>query len=434
MDEIAKSLERKLELGLSEKQSQNIDLIFQEFMREYHFPKSHPVNDTLLRFKYFRKALNVLTNEQLEIYRRKKLEAKSKSKVKKKEKDDRQLEHLRKEYRDVNLTSDQLELVNKTRISFRKQIYELEELQQKILAVLQDTISNDQRVSLDSLHAYQLKRNRRGKAESIKNRYRYLNLRFDQAKEISILEEMERKRRRENRYEFPDRYLIKPEFKEILTEKQFELYSAHQQEQKNKSMQSQIRRDATKVDELTELQERVNFYIENQLPGKCEIAKQLLETANKDDLDRITLLRKKYDEIIDETITIQITRHEERYGSRLPNRIKLIIMELAMGDINPSPSLMTDIDFNKNEFTSIQFSKEQESELESLKHKLRDYNIARLEKKLKGSYGGLTSIGRKREVPKFLELYSILLLDDQPEKNIEKMNQRQLAHGIKSKL
>ena len=45
MDEIAKSIERKFELGLTDQQSKDIDSIFQEFMREYHFPKSHPVND-----------------------------------------------------------------------------------------------------------------------------------------------------------------------------------------------------------------------------------------------------------------------------------------------------------------------------------------------------------------------------------------------------
>ena len=63
MDEIAKSIERKFELGLTDQQSKDIDSIFQEFMREYHFPKFHPVNDKLLRFKHFRKALLVLTTE-----------------------------------------------------------------------------------------------------------------------------------------------------------------------------------------------------------------------------------------------------------------------------------------------------------------------------------------------------------------------------------
>jgi len=65
-----------------------------------------------------------------------------------------------------------------------------------------------------------------------------------------------------------------------------------------------------------------------------------------------------------------------------------------------------------------------------LRLKLREYNIKRLEKKLKGSYASLTTIGRTREIPKYLELYSILLLDEKAQKNIDKMKMRQITHGI----
>jgi len=236
MDEIAKSIERKFELGLTDQQSKDIDSIFQEFMREYHFPKSHPVNDKLLRFKHFRKALLVLSTDQLNIYRSKKLEAKSKNAVREKEKDERQLTHLKEEYKDVGLSPTQLQVVLETKYSFRKQIVELENQHTEILNALGSSIDSSQRDELDKLFTYQLKRNRRRKAESTKRKYSYLNLRDDQAKEISILDELEKRRNKENKYKGYNPYLINQEFKEILTIKQFELYSVHQEELKDKSI------------------------------------------------------------------------------------------------------------------------------------------------------------------------------------------------------
>ena len=430
MDEIAKSIERKFELGLSDQQSKNIDSIFQEFMREYHFPKSHPFNDKLLRFKYFRKALLVLTPYQLNIYRSKKLEAKSKSVNREKENEERKLKHLKEEYKNVGLSLEQLQLVFETKKSFGKHIVKLENQHTEILNALGSSIDSSQRDELDKLFTYQLKRNRRRKAESTKRKYSYLNLRDDQAKEISILDELEKKRNKENNYKGYNPYLINQEFKEILTIKQFELYSVHQEELKDKSLQSQIKEDSSKSDKILELKAWAKFQIENSLPVKCKIAMQLIKSANKNDIEKINNLKKKYNETIEEQILLKKERHQEKYGAQLPNHLKLRVTELTLLDINPSPSLIKDLDLNKNIFSSIRLNERQEEELVDLRLKLREYNIKKLEKKLKGSYASLTTIGRTREIPKYLELYSILLLDEKVHNNINQMKMRQITHGI----
>ena len=430
MDAIAKSIERKFELGLSDQQSKDIDSIFQEFMREYHFPKSHPVNDKLLRFKHFRKALLVLTTDQLNIYRSKKLEAKSKNANREKENAERKLKHLKEEYKDVGLSLEQLQIVLETQKSFRKQIIELEDQHSAILNSLGGTINITQRDGLDKLFTYQSKRNRKNKTESTKRKYSYLNLRDEQAREISILNKLEKKRNKENKYRGYDPYIINEEFKEILTINQFELYSTHQVELKEISLQSQIKEDANKEGEYLELEDWTQFQIENSLPTKCKILRQLVKSANKHDIEKIDVLKKRYNDTIEELIKQIKERHQKIYGAQLPNHNKLRITELTLLDISPSPSLIKDLDLNKNEFSSIQLSESQEEELNDLRLKLREYNIKKMEKKLKGSYASLTTIGRTREIPKYLELYSILLLDEKVRKNIDKMKMRQITHGI----
>lgn len=430
MDEIAKSIERKFQLGLSGKQSQKIDAIFQAFMREYHFPIAQPVNDSLLRFKYFRRVLSLLNPEQLRIYRKKKLEDLAKSEINENEKREKNLIRLRQEYKEVELTSSQLEIIFKAKKSFRKNPIDLEDQQIILINAIDSTLSNAQREEIEKLFSYQLQRYRVRKAESTKWKYDYLNLSDDQAKEISIIEDLERKQGKENGYKRYYLYPINTEFVKVLSTKQFILYKANQEKQKEHLLQSEIEGDVDKSDKYLELEDWSNFQINNILPTKCKIAKQLLKSVSKEDLLRIEELKSEHEKAIEDTISNKKMRHSNDYGSQLPNHLKLMLIEATLIDINPSPNLLKNLDLSKNEFLSVSLTDSQKAELKRIKLEQRAYNIQRFEKFFKGSYVALTSTRREKEIPEYLELYSILLLETEPQKNIDKMKMRQRTHGI----
>ncbi|GLR19547.1 hypothetical protein [Portibacter lacus] len=421
MDEIGKAIEQHFELGLSIEQSNQIDSIFQAFMRAIHFPISDTGTESLLKFNYFRKALNVLTSQQLKKYKTKKLAAKVKSKIRENEQKERQIKYLENEYKDVQLTAAQIEKIYKTKNEFKKRLIDLEEQHAEILRTIENTINDEQIEQLEKLFSHQLRLRSIRKVESIKNQYSYLSLTDDQAEAISILNEKEKKQRIQNDYKFNDPYLIKQELKHILTGQQFEIYSLNQEQLKERSLQSQIQADLDKSDEFTEIEELINFQIENILPVKCRIAKELIESASEEDLHRIEELKSAYNNQIAESVIKQTEAHAQKYGSQLPNSLKLSILETTLSYTNPSSSLLGDLDLNFNIFSGIQLNDIQKSDLETLKLKQREYNIERLERKLKGSYAPLATIRREREIPEFFELYSILMLESEPKANIEKM-------------
>ncbi len=427
MDEIAKSLERQYELGLSENQSKKIDLVFQEFMREYHIPKSLPVKDQLLKFKYLRKALLLLTQEQLNKYRTKRFEVKSKAKIREKQEEERKLKHLRTEYKSVNLTNTQIQILLERKNSFRKRIMDLNEQQESTLKALNESLSNDQLKELRKIFEYQLHRRSRNLIESTKRQYAYLNLTDDQASEISVLEELEKEDRRKNGYKNYNPLQINQDFKEILNQDQFALYSKEQEQKKENHLQQLIKEDVNIKDRISEIEDWIQFQIENILPIKCAIRNQLLDSASETDINNIERLKERYDKELDYKISVKKQKHKDKYGSQIPNQLKLSIIRLSSFDISPSPDSLKDIDLNKNEFSSIQLDPKQETKLESIRNLQRDYNIKKIEEKIK-SYGSLISAGRDKIIPKFYELYGILLLEDNPEKNIEKMKMRQIKH------
>ncbi|MDF1698866.1 MAG: hypothetical protein P1U56_23635 [Saprospiraceae bacterium] len=431
MKEFAKSIEKKFELDLSEEQMTQFDSLFLEFMREYHFPISQPVNDVRLKYKYFRRAVQVLTPKQLELYRNKKIEDKAKNKVRLIEQQERQISDLKMAYKDVNLRSEQIELIYKSQNTFKKQYLELEEQQARILKALEYTINNDQRHQLNRLFLYQLKMRRKRKVESTKSTYYYLELNDDQARDISILDEKERIQRKDNGYKGYDPYHIKQEFKEILTANQFESYSDHQDHQRQQSIQSQIEDEPKKTNDISDLKTWIKFHAENILPAKCKIVREVLQTASKKDILFIEELKNDYHKMVEKKIIFKKENHSKNYGIQLPNHLKLRLVEMSLLDISPAANLLQDLNLEFNIFESIQLTKTQKSELEELKLKQREFNIQRIEEKLKGSYASLlTSLGRKREIPEFQGLYSLLLLEVDPQKNVEKMERRQIKHGV----
>jgi len=268
------------------------------------------------------------------------------------------------------------------------------------------------------------------KAESTKQKYDYLKLNDDQAKQLSIIEDLAKKQLKIEKYKGYDPNLIKPEFKDVLTTKQFELYKTKKEEEYEKSIQSQIAQDADKTDEYLDLEQWITFQTSNILPIKCKILKELTESVSKDDLLSIEQIKIDYEKAIDDKISNTKMRHINRYGSQLPNMLKLKLIQATTLDINPSPSILTHLDLNKNEFSSINLTDSLKAELINIGLQQREFNIKRLEKKLKGSYASLMASNRMREIPEYLELYSILMLETEPQKNIDKMKMRQKTHGI----
>ena len=431
MDQIGKAIEEAYLLGLTQKQAEDLDLIFRDYMREYHFPISLPANDKLLKIKYFRKALRILTPEQLAIYRKKKLVNNSKKKIKESEGKEKLMTALNLKYKSVNFSEKQLQTLYNVHSSFKKNIVNLEDRHSEILDALGPTLSAEQNSELKNIFAVQLSKSEAQKIEKTKRQYRYLDLSEDQAREMSIVEENEKKRLKKNHYRGYDPYKIHVDFEQILSKKQFKSYQSNQENLRAKALISQIEEDTKKTQKFESLKELMNVQIEEILPVKCTIKKQLLNQASEEDILNINHLINNYEQEIQQRIKSCIIEHTNKYGSNLPNQLNLKIIENTLLSLNPSALILKSLDLNQNRFSSIEITQNQQAELDAVNLRLRDFFIHRFEKESKGSYASLiTSINRNADKPKYQELYSLLLLEDKPLTNLEKVKKTLKSHNI----
>ena len=430
MDQIAKAIEQEYQLGLTSQQSEEIDRVFRDYMREYHFPLTLPANDILLRFKYFRRALSILTKEQLGIFKKKKILKNAKKKISEKEKRERALISLNQKFKSANLSVYQLETLFEICNTPIKNIAELIDQHSKILNALGPSLTDIQRLHIKKIFSDQMKFYSDRKVDLIKHRYKYLDLNDEQAMKIHISEENEKERLKKNNHLGYYPYMVNSEYENILSTKQFQLYKNQMENRRSQWINPQNKNDTQSERKFKSLKEWINFQVETVLPVKCVIVKQLIEHATESDAVKIKLFKNDYENEIENKIKILLSLNHNNSESELPNQLKLKIIETALLLLNPSPSLIH-LNLLQNEFTSLELDKTQQTDLEALNLKIRDYQIQKFEKESKGSYASLiTSINRNAEKPKYSDLYSLILLESDPQSNIEKMKKHLQSHNI----
>lgn len=437
MDAIGESINRKFELDMTESHINEIDTIFKEFMREYHFPISLPPNEPRLKRKYLKKALSTFSADQLKKYRLKKTERKQKELERREEKDKKHKQHIKKMYGHLELNEDQIDVF--AQILKRGTMEGMSPIQKQelLLKTLNDELTSNQvdqvkqifKSENDKFKEYRNNRDNRNIAR-VKREYEYLDLTDKQAISISRLhnpansEQQKSKILREyKRYPFK----LNPDLKIILTDGQYEEYKSNQLEKRTKELDKRIEKDKNRQEEYEELIEWERFMVEKVMKKRCIILKEIIANATKEDLKIIENLKIIFSEKIDESIAKSKAKNEERNQILLPNQHKLTVYRTSLNFINPSALVLKDeIDLGENIFDSIKLNDSQVKSLDNIKLEIRDYNIRKLESKMK-SYASLSVIGKKLKVEPYEDLYSLILLGPELEDNIKNKEMRQIT-------
>lgn len=159
------------------------------------------------------------------------------------------------------------------------------------------------------------------------------------------------------------------------------------------------------------------------LPKKCEVVSSLLAIASKGDLVKIEKLRTEFDK------TINLIMRRRKTLDSTTRSLKFEITKIAINYIDPkSRRLGDDFDLDKNIFRSIRFNHKHLERIEQIRQRAIDFHIE-IEEAL-FPQPMVTLIGKRQSVYEFEDLYSILLLDEKPQSNIDKMKMRLITHGI----
>ncbi len=433
MDAIGESINREFDLGMTHQHIHEIDLLYRDFMREYCFPISPPLNAKALKHKYLKKAILTFNPEQLAKYREKKEKEKRKKRTTRRSEgnDIAFKKHISHKYQTLNLSASQLDAFKDIIVDCYKQKLPPKKTNEVLLEKTKDVISTQQTHLLSELIKSENDRNLKlsqhvsnRKLNRIRREFNYLNLKTEQLEEISeMIEEAETDPAKSRNMMSYNRYPFKSntELKSIFTEEQFKKYELHQQAKRTTEHKNRLAKDNDKQEEYDELKEWETFIIENILNERCLLLDKILAKASAEDLDKIEGLKEAYSKKIDLAISESEKSHKERNLTILPNQLKLAKSTIALNLINPSALYIKDeIDLTQNIFQTIELDENHSEILHKIRLKIREYNIKKFESKIK-SYGNMASIiPLQQKVQPFEYLYSLILLDTDPKKNIDK--------------
>lgn len=410
MDPIAEHLEKQYNLELSPLQIQEIDKLFIGFMREYHFPIQWPVNSKLLQFKYLKEFIRLLTTDQFEKFQIERIAEKKQRLIRNKKSKERINQGIQRRFSSVNLNEEQVNIIATILQARKDGKFKNTEVRTRIKIALENELSKEQKDALTNVFKLEDDHKIKNKIEKAIEKYSFIKIDESQAKKIIELDKL---------LYTSESYKIIEELKEVLTSDQFEAYKNHKKELKKKVIASQIEDDQDMTEKLIQASEWSEFIIKEILNEKCHLRKQLINTASNEDKKMIDELKSEFEKRIkDRKIKIK-TKHFENYDDKAPIRLKTKLSRISSHFLNPPPQLLEELDLDKNMFSSIKLNSEQELMLKSFKLKIRNFKIEMLERKLK-SYASLMSSSGNHFQYKYDEFYSLLLLDNEPEKNIEK--------------
>lgn len=410
------------ELDLSDDQANKVDELFKEFNREHIWPTFQPFSERLLIFKYLKKGAAIFTKEQLKKYRQIRRQAKLENEKPKITKNIHR-ERIVKEYKSLNLSDAEINKIDQITKEHSYGKNHLEIRQKKIKRIIESNLNSDQIHALNIIFTSQIKQHKSRKIKNVKRQYRLLQLNDDQAKRVIQFERSELDKQKYNNNDLEEWESKDELFKEILSSSQYESYLLGIQNIKDKKetkiKNKKVRNEIQTKNSLLELEEKEEFILKEMLDQKCNILKQVLASASALDHKSISSLQSQFEAHIDKNI------ENIRLKNSPPLSKKLMINRVAQSFILPiSISLHKEIDLNKNMFEDLSLSISQKEELEAIEYKLRTHILETLEKKVKHPGGVFSSIGR--QTFKYYRLYSLVLLDPDPQVNIEKMRKRKI--------
>ena len=436
MDSIGSLFKEKL--SLSEEQVSQIDAIFKSYMREYTFGDLDAQKLGVLKYNHLRQALEVLSNEQRLNFLNQRKQAKAKKKSNQQRSLIRRKKSIAANYGELNLTDVQIEAFIKAndeakdfvskrmreRAKDRSLNIDLQsEKKAFLINAIKNTLNETQLKQYDDIQSQHNQRQQEQEIYATKATYHHLNINDEQAQLIMGYEKHTHKSQSLQRMSVWERWEEESKFMvDILNPNQFIQYEKRITEKKIDKRKRIAERDKKVAPELVKLHNNRQYLIEEILPIKCAITASVMQDCSDFDLEKIAHIRKLYIQSIHESITKLKSNHTKHNLDLAPLALEENIKRQLNYFINPSAMMIKDsIDLNENIFESLELNQAHMQSVNNLEKKIKDRFILEFESR-KNPYGGWLTVIKNDTTYKYLDLYSLLLLHPDIEKNIELMN------------
>ncbi len=428
-------------LQLTEDQIVKINQIEQQLHKEYFW--NHRLDKDSFVFRLIRRVFKELSDEQIKRLKLFKSEYTEKANLKKQSRLQKSFESQSKRLQSLKLSEEQLwqfvqaksewlkvykkknlEIIKEGGNQFSEELKE--EIDKELFQPIFTTKQFEQYHELvrrenELQQEWRLKQSK----SNFENRYSTI-LTEHQAKGICDIEQKRwsRNEKGELLSDFEQEELKLQAYKQILNEKQLEIYHKEFHARIDRMKQDLIKsNEGHHLHELKRIQSSLEYYTKRVLPLKVKSRVNLEKRLNQNHTQYLDQLKKEYMEILRRK-EIKIREDHKRFNLNLvPNELKAHLLRIEFSKIQINPIYLRDSKLIKEVFSEdlINDIKLEENKLGPTYKDFKEFQIKAYEEN-GGDYGGWIHKVVSKEDNRNLQYLSLLLLEPNLEENLARLN------------